>query len=193
MGLVVPVDASSAGEPLASVVTLAAMRRRHLRAVLRIEAQSEHRPWSLGLFMSELGRPDDRCYLVARAAGQVVGFGGMLFVSGEGHLTTLSVDPAARRGRVGTRLVLALCRHALARGDVTALTLEVRASNEAAQALYRRFGFAPVGVRKGYYEDLGEDAIVMWAHDVDQPAFAARLAVVEASLPAPTAFEGVPW
>jgi [ribosomal protein S18]-alanine N-acetyltransferase len=192
MGLAMPVDEPPAAAPPATV-SVAPMRRRHLRSVLRIEAQSEHRPWSLGLFMAELGRPDDRCYLVARHGSQVVGFGGMLFVAGDGHLTTLAVDPTRRRGRVATRLVAALCRHALGRGDVQALTLEVRASNEGAQALYRRFGFAPVGVRKGYYEDLGEDALVMWAHDVDQAPFARRLAAVEAALPTPTVFEGALW
>ena len=67
-----------------TTVQLTRMRRRHLRAVLRIEAQSEAPGWSAGLFMSELGRPDDRCYLVARLGGTVVGFGGMLQVDASG-------------------------------------------------------------------------------------------------------------
>ena len=68
----------------------------------------------------------------------------------DGHVTTIAVDPAWQRHGIGTRLLLALCREAVDRG-VKALTLEVRAGNEPAQAMYRRFGFAPAGVRKNYY------------------------------------------
>ena len=66
------------------------------------------------------------------------------------------------------------------------LTLEVRVSNDRAQALYRRFGFAPAGARKAYYADNGEDALVMWVHDVAHAAYAERLAAIEASFPSPT-------
>ena len=92
------------------------MRRRHLRAVLRIESQTQARGWSLGLFLGELARPDGRCYLVAKVGSQVVGFGGMLFVGTDGHVTTLSVDPAWRRQGIATRLLAALCREAVDRG-----------------------------------------------------------------------------
>jgi ribosomal-protein-alanine N-acetyltransferase len=62
------------------------------------------------------------------------------------------------------------------------LTLEVRMGNQAARALYERFGFAPAGIRKGYYAEVGEDALVMWAHDVDGDDYAARLDVIEAGV-----------
>jgi ribosomal-protein-alanine N-acetyltransferase len=175
------------------MVTLTPMRRRHLRAVLRIESLSQPRGWSLGLFLGELSRPDDRCYLVAKVDGQVVGFGGMLFVGSDGHLATLAVDPSARRDGVGTRLTAALCRAALAHG-ASALTLEVRSGNTGAQALYRRFGFAPAGVRRGYYHEgpgPAEDALVMWAHDVDRDDYAQRLAAIEAPLAATTRLVGM--
>lgn len=173
-------------------VHLARMRRRHLRAVLRIEAHSESHGWSAGLFMSELGRPDDRCYLVARRGGTVVGFGGMLYTDDGGHVTTLSVDPSQRRSQIGTRLMLGLVRDALDR-DVDALTLEVRAGNRAAQALYSRFGFAPVGARKDYYRDPTEDAIVMWAHDVGTPEHLERLRRLDAGIAGATLAEGLAW
>ena len=82
------------------------------------------------------------------------------------------------------------CRAAREKG-ATALTLEVRASNERAQALYGRFGFATAGVRKGYYAgaDAAEDAVVMWAHDIDGDAFAARLDEIEAAIPGTTTLE----
>ena len=60
----------------------------------------------------------------------------------------------------------------------------------AAQDLYRRFGFVPAGIRKGYYQETNEDALVMWAHDVDSPAYAERLGDIEATLPGTTVLEG---
>jgi ribosomal-protein-alanine N-acetyltransferase len=104
-----------------------------------------------------------------------------MYVPPDAHITTIAVDPERQRASIGTRLLLALCEAARRRG-ATALTLEVRVSNEAAQALYRRFGFVPAGARKGYYPDTGEDALVMWAHDIDHPEFAERLAAIAASL-----------
>jgi ribosomal-protein-alanine N-acetyltransferase len=161
-------------------LVLTPMRRRHLRAVLRIEHQTQSPGWSLGLFLGEVARPEGRQYLVAKVGAQVVGYGGMLFIGDEGHVTTLSVDPAWQRRGIATRLLVELCREGIDRG-ITAVTLEVRAQNPAAQALYRGFGFAPAGVRRNYYADTGEDALVMWAHDVDQPEYAERLDRLEAT------------
>ena len=75
--------------------------------------------------------------------------------------------------------------------DAQALTLEVRASNTGAQELYRRFGFAPAGVRKSYYPDNHEDAIIMWAHDIGAPDMLDRYAVAEQSIAGATLIEGV--
>lgn len=162
-------------------VTLAPMRRRHLRGVLAIEEQVYPKPWSMALFLSELGLSDQRTYLVAKVDGRVVGYGGVMYVLPDAHVTTLAVDPAVQRQAIATRLLLALCRAAITKG-ATALTLEVRTSNAAAQELYRRFGFAPAGVRKGYYSDTGEDAIVMWANDIDAPEYGARLDELAAAI-----------
>ena len=175
------VDGQADGEVDGLEVQLLAMRRRHLRGVLRIEGQNGPRGWSLGLFMGELANEAGRRYLVAKVGPSVAGFAGMLFVGTDGHVTTIAVDQGQRRRQIGTRLMLALSRDAIERG-MTALTLEVRAGNEPAQAMYRRFGFAPAGIRRNYYPDTGEDALVMWAHDVDTPAYAARLAGIEAGV-----------
>lgn len=171
-------------------VEISPMRRRHLRSVIRIEAQAEHRGWSVGLYLAELRREHDRLYVVARVGDRVVGFGGLLLQDDDAHITTLSVDVDHRGRRLGTRLMLVLCRHALACG-ATNLTLEVRAGNDAAIALYRTFGLAPAGIRKNYYADLGEDALIMWAHDIDSAEHRQRLAAIEAALPDPTRVEGV--
>lgn len=142
------------------------MRRRHLRRVMQIEAQAgQEGRWSAGLFLAELRRGEDsRCYVVAKT-GPVVGFAGLLMVGGDAHVTTIAVDESYRRQGVGARLMLHLADTAVA-SRLSAMTLEVRADNEPAIALYRRFGFAPAGVRRDYYRN-GVDALVMWASDID--------------------------
>lgn len=175
---------ATAGGP----VVVTPMRRRHLRSVLRIEAQQPHPGWSVGLFLSEIGQRDARTYLVARQGSTVVGFIGVLYAGDDGHITTLAVDERCRRQAIASRLLLVATRRAVERGAAN-LTLEVRASNEPALALYRRFGFAPVGVRKGYYADGDEDAIVMWATGIDQLDHAGRLDAIEAALATPILIE----
>ena len=177
-------------EPQSLEVRITTMRRRHLRSVLRIENEVYPRPWSLGLFMSELAIRNGRIYLVARVGASVVGYAGMLFSIDDGHVTTIAVDPLWHRGKIGTRLLLHLLRRGIADGAKN-FTLEVRMSNDGAQALYRRFGFVPAGVRKGYYIETNEDAMVMWVHDVDQPEYLARLEEIELEIPGTTIVDGL--
>lgn len=169
-------------------VHLVPMRRRHLRSVTRIEAQVYPRPWSLPLFMSELNLRSSRAYQVARVEGLVVGYSGLMLADDEAHVTTLAVDPAWHRHKVGTRLLLNLTRQAAQRGARN-LTLEVRMSNVAAQNLYRRFGFQPAGVRKNYYAETREDALIMWANDIDGDAYVDRLLEIEVGIPGSTVVE----
>jgi ribosomal-protein-alanine N-acetyltransferase len=164
------------------------MRRRHIRAVLRIEQQVYPRPWSSSLFLSELALRATRAYYVARVGRELVGYAGLMMTLDEGHVTTIAVDPRRHRAKIGTRLLLVLARDAIGRG-ATALTLEVRMSNTGAQDMYRRFGFEPVGVRKNYYQEVNEDALVMWANEVDQPAYAELLASIERTVPGETVVE----
>ena len=169
-------------------VQLVPMRRRHLRSVLRIEAQVYPRPWSLALFMSELGLRATRSYVVARVDGVVVGYAGLMLSMDDAHITTIAVDPAWHRQKIATRLLLHLAREAQRRGARN-LTLEVRVSNHGAQALYRSFGFHPAGIRKNYYVETNEDAIVMWADDIDGAAYGARLVEIEEGIPGRTVAE----
>jgi [ribosomal protein S18]-alanine N-acetyltransferase len=169
-------------------VDIVTMRRRHLRSVLRIEAQVYPRPWSLGLFMSELALRTTRIYLVAKVGPAVVGYAGLMLTGSDGHVTTIAVDPAWHRRGIGARLLLALSRAGIRRG-CTGLTLEVRMSNEPAKDLYRRFGYAPAGVRKGYYTETGEDALVMWVHDVDLEPYQHRLEEIASSIGGTTSYE----
>jgi len=164
------------------------MRRRHLRSVLRIEEQVYPRPWSHTLFLSELALQATRSYFVARVGREVVGYAGLMLSMEDGHVTTIAVAPKWHRHQVGTRLMLALAREALAR-DARNLTLEVRLSNKGAQFLYRRFGFAPVGVRKNYYPETNEDALVMWVHGIDAPDYADLLTRLEHGISGETAYD----
>lgn len=159
-------------------IMLRAMTTDDIPAAAAIEEAVYRQPWSVQVFMDELAQPS-RTYVVAEAAGDIVGYGGLMSVGDEAHVTTIVIDPSRRAERIGTRLMLGLVDTAIA-GGAKSLTLEVRTSNLAAQALYRRFGMAPVGLRKQYYRD--EDAVIMWAHDVDGPEFAERLESIRASL-----------
>jgi ribosomal-protein-alanine N-acetyltransferase len=169
-------------------VQLVPMRRRHLRSVMRIEVQVYPRPWSLSLFMSELALRSTRVYYVARVEGIVAGYAGLMMTVDDGHITTIAVDPAWHRHKIATRLLLTLARQAIVRG-ATSLTLEVRVGNKAAQELYRQFGFRPCGIRKNYYVETNEDALVMWADDVDSDEYAERLDRIEADIPGTTTVE----
>jgi ribosomal-protein-alanine N-acetyltransferase len=105
-----------------------------------------------------------------------------MIVDEEAHVTTIATAPAyQRRGVARTLLIDGI--HTLLPMGVRHLSLEVAASNEPAQTLYRRFGFAPVGVRKNYYPITGEDALVMWAYDIDTPDYARRLEELDPSRP----------
>jgi [ribosomal protein S18]-alanine N-acetyltransferase len=174
-------DEPGDGERVLGAVRIVRLRRRHLRSVVRIEEECYPRPWSAALFLSELAQRSTRRYTAATIGPMVAGYAGLMVVGEEGHVTTLTVDPPWHRLGIGAALLLDLARAAPALG-VRHLTLEVRTGNDGAQALYKRFGFGPVGVRRNYYAETGEDAIVMWVNDIDAPAYAIRLDDIEARL-----------
>lgn len=152
-------------------MTIRSMQPEDIPAAAAIEQSVYSQPWTPAIFEDEVGR-EGRTYLVADADDEMVGYGGLMVIGDEAHITTVVVRPERRGDGVGTRLMLRLVEAGLDAG-ARSLTLEVRSSNAAAQALYRRFGMAPVGVRKQYYRD--EDALIMWAHDVDGEEFGELL------------------
>ncbi len=167
-------------------LTIEPMRRRDLRhGVLTIEQACHPRPWSRKVFESEIDgmRNGTRHYVVLRSRRAIVGYAGLWFTPDEAHVTNVAVDPQHRRGGMATRLLLELAAEARRRA-VPAWTLEVRVSSTGAQELYRRFGFAPAGVRTRYYEN-SEDAIVMWCHEILTDDYAQRLRALEAGLAPP--------
>ncbi|WP_419918640.1 GNAT family N-acetyltransferase [Candidatus Poriferisocius sp.] len=112
----------------------------------------------------------------------IAGYGGVAFEEGKAHITTVAVDPDHRGRGIGAQLLLALML--AARRRRTSLTLEVASDNSAAQALYRRFGLAPVGIRRDYYTGTGlsPDAILMRADEIHQPDYANRLIKIAVEL-----------
>jgi [ribosomal protein S18]-alanine N-acetyltransferase len=168
--------------PLA--IELVPMRRRHIPQVLDIERQVYPRPWTMTLFLSEIVQRSTRFYIVARAHRKVVGYAGLMVFGDEAHVTNIAVDPEVHRRKVASRLLFALVNEARGRG-ATACTLEVRVANHAAQSLYNQFGFAPVGIRKNYYSETGEDALIMWAEGLQTPAYGGRLAQLARRIPEP--------
>lgn len=169
-------------EPEAPRVEVTPMRRRHLRGVMAIERQVYSRPWSPNLFLAEMTEPVNRRYLVAKIDKEIVGYAGLICYGEEAHVTNIAVDPTHHRRKVASRLLYELLVNAIEMG-AQAVSLEVRVSNWGAQRLYGRFGFHPVGLRRNYYQELNEDALIMWTDDVRSKAFAARLAEIANELP----------
>jgi ribosomal-protein-alanine N-acetyltransferase len=158
-----------------AAISFAPMHRRHLPAVLRIEHRSHPKPWSLGVFNSELSQGGSRYYAVARQGGSVIGYGGVMFVGDEAHVTNIAVAPACRRRGVGSALLAHLGMEALKRGS-RSMTLEVRAGNAGAQRMYELFGFVQAGVRRNYYPETQEDGLVMWLYDLPSPTVQEHMA-----------------
>lgn len=118
-------------------------------------------PWSEESFRKEITENHLAFYIVAEISGRMVGYAGLWGIVDEGHITNVAVHPDFRRKGIGEALITVLLSHTRENG-ILSHTLEVRASNEAAISLYSKFGFEPAGLRKNYYEDNGEDAIIMW-------------------------------
>ena len=158
------------------------MRRRHLRGVMAIERQAYARPWSPNLFVAEMTESQNRSYLVARIDKDVVGYAGMICYGDEAHVTNIAVDPMLQGHRIASRLLIDQIRAALELG-ARAVSLEVRVTNWRAQRLYSRFGFRPVGIRKNYYQEINEYALIMWVDDIRTSEFARRLERIADELP----------
>lgn len=126
-----------------------------------VERKCFSTPWSRNIFISEITRNDNAIYVVALVGERIVGYAGVWVILDEGHITNIGVDPAYQRQGIGQALMEEITKFAMLRG-VTSMTLEVRVSNLGAQALYSKLGFVPNGIRKEYYQDNKEDALIMW-------------------------------
>lgn len=133
-------------------------------AVGVIERLSFATPWSEDSFMSELLYNQVAFYFVIEAAGRVAAYGGLWVIAGEGHITNIAVHPECRGQGLGRQLVVRMLQAGREKG-CEKFTLEVRPANTPAVKLYESLGFRGVGIRPKYYQDTGEDALIMWLED----------------------------
>jgi [ribosomal protein S18]-alanine N-acetyltransferase len=158
---------------LVQQVTIERMRPGDVPRVMEIEVQCFPTPWHESAYLTELSNRS-AYYVVARVEGLVVGYAGLWIIMDESHITTIGVDPIYRGKKIGEQLLLAMIDEAMSRG-AHRVTLEVRERNMVAQNLYRKYGFAPAAIRRGYYTDNNENAVVMWISNMYDPDYIDRL------------------
>lgn len=177
------------------------MRPEDVPEVSDVERQCFTNPWPQSAYRRELRSPQNNTYIVLRRylngeesedsvesrgrigilpfrrrtavqqrTDPIVGFAGMWIVMDEAHITTIGVLPEYRGNGLGELLMVTLCTEAMRHGAEW-VTLEVRVSNESAQALYRKYGFTQQGIRRRYYSDNGEDAYIMWSPPLREPEY----------------------
>ena len=147
------------------MISFREMRPEDAEAVEKVEKASFAVPWSRKSFWEEAAN-ERTYYLLALEDNEVIGYAGTWILDDEAQITNVAVGPTHRGKGVGAKLMEELIRAARARG-ATRMTLEVRPSNEAAVALYKKFGFKDYGRRPHYYLDNGEDAMIMWNFFLD--------------------------
>ena len=155
---------SGAGTGKPAGLTLRYASGADIPAMVDIENRSFARPNSEDMFRREIEENPDMDYAIAEIDGKMAGFAGLWRVAGEGHINNVVVAPEYRGRGVGTEIINKLTDDARKAG-IKEFTLEVRVSNRAAIGLYEKFGFKKEGIRKGYYQDNGEDALIMWRRE----------------------------
>lgn len=150
---------------------LVEMKVEHIPGVLQIERISFPTPWTQQSFTYEITQNNFACYqVVLNEEEEVVAYAGMWLILDEAHITNVAVHPNCRGNKLGRVIMLEMMRQAVMRGAVR-MTLEVRPSNYMARKLYEKLGFKERGLRKKYYTDTNEDAIIMWADLVKWPDY----------------------
>lgn len=139
------------------------MTIQDVNAVYEIEKQSFTLAWTKEAFEQEMLKNEFAYYVLAETAEGVIGYCGMWLVMDEAHITNIAISPQQRGNKYGEALMKEAMDQARAQG-AKLMTLEARVSNIAALNLYKKLGFQNGGIRKGYYTDNQEDAIVMWVN-----------------------------
>lgn len=144
-------------------LTFRLMTENDIDEVLIVEEQSFTLPWSRDAFYHEMKNNRFAFYIILEDEGKVIGYCGSWIVMDEVHITNVAVLPAYRGQKLGEALMRQMMHAAEEKGAKT-MTLEVRVTNFAAQSLYRKLGFQDGAIRKNYYTDNQEDALVMWVN-----------------------------
>lgn len=142
------------------MITYRRMTPEDVPFISRLEEETFSMPWSPEAFLQMITKEDTR-YYVAEEGGHLLGGCGLWMIAGEGNITNVAVAKDARRRGVGTGLLTYLMQEGNREG-VSAYTLEVRISNEAAIHMYEKLGFVSEGIRPSFYEKPTEDAMIMW-------------------------------
>lgn len=152
----------SPGAPEPDTVRFRKMELSDIPRICAIEQECFATPWTEEAFRNELAHNHFARYIVMLREGDIIGYAGMWTIMDEAHVTNIAVTGAQRGKGLGERLLRELVTMAVA-GGMRRMTLEVRVSNTVAQRLYEKFGFVGEGLRRGYYSDNQEDALIMWA------------------------------
>jgi [ribosomal protein S18]-alanine N-acetyltransferase len=168
-------DPRGAGRP--ERMSIAPMASGDIPFVTRIERASFATIWPSDAFYNELSTNKVAHYYVGRIGDRIVAYGGIWVILEDSHITTLAVDPEFRGRSLGEVMLLRLIDEAIERGAAW-MTLEVRESNAVAQQLYRKYGFTAVTMRRGYYSDDNESAMVMWAGNLKSALYRNRIAAL---------------
>ncbi|MGJ9385849.1 ribosomal protein S18-alanine N-acetyltransferase [Salipaludibacillus sp. CF4.18] len=144
------------------VVQVRLMELGDLKQVMELEEECFSTPWTYDAYFNELTKNQFAYYIVAETEDKVVGYCGLWVIVDEAHITNIAVSPSLRRQGVGEYILRGSMEMAKTLG-AEKISLEVRVSNDPAQKLYRKFGFQDGGIRKNYYTDNQENALVMWA------------------------------
>ena len=144
-------------------VTIRLMEERDLDAIMEVEKQCFTLPWSREAFYNELHQNRFAHYLILEEDDNVIGYCGAWLVVDEAHITNIAVLPAYQGRGLGKVLLSSMIEECKLRA-IERMTLEVRESNLVAQSLYKKLGFVEGAIRKNYYSDNQEDAIVMWVN-----------------------------
>ena len=161
-------------EPARPAIFLGPMRLEDIEHVSRLERRCYTLPWSSSAYVTEVGNPNAYYITAQDSHGTIVGYAGMWVIMDEVHITTIAVDPDRRGLKIGERLLMDILEEGISRG-ATRATLEVRERNTVAHNLYLKYGFEDVAVRKNYYSDNGENAVIMWANNLVSPEYQAML------------------
>jgi len=160
-------------------MAIAPMVTSDIPIVSRIERASFATVWPSDAFYNEVSTNKVAHYFVGRIDERIVAYGGIWVILEDSHITTIAVDPQYRGKRLGETMLLRLIDEAMERGAAW-MTLEVRESNAVAQQLYHKYGFTTVTMRRGYYSDDNESALVMWAGNLKSELYRNRIAVLRA-------------
>lgn len=148
------------------MIKISLMRESDIKEAHEIEVASFTTPWSEFLFLKDVKENPNSVFLAAKEDGKIVGYGGFWIILDEMNIVNLAVRSSDRKKGIGSRILTELLKEGMQKGAKVA-TLEVRESNLAAQKLYEKFGFKVIAIRKKYYQDKDENAVVMWLNPVE--------------------------